>query len=210
MNVFVLSTGRCGSTTFRRACNHIENYTSSHESNIGRLKGRLDYPDDHIEVDNRLSWFLGRLDDLYGDDAFYVHLRRDREATARSFLRRYNSGVIAAYRRKILTLIGRRSNPLDVCKHYCDTINANISLFLKDKSNRMEFWLETAEDDFRAFWDQIGATGNFSEAVEEWSTKYNASDPSDENSRDWGISIEGGIQKARRVVRKFPDFLRNA
>ena len=33
-NVFVLCTGRCGSTTFTQACQHIQNYTASHESKI--------------------------------------------------------------------------------------------------------------------------------------------------------------------------------
>ena len=56
MNVFVLCTGRCGSTTFACACRHIENYTAAHESR-SHLAGpeRFAYPEDHIEVDNRLS-----------------------------------------------------------------------------------------------------------------------------------------------------------
>ena len=40
---------------------------------------RLDYPDQHIESDNRLAWYAGRLEKRYGDDAFYVHLKRDRQ-----------------------------------------------------------------------------------------------------------------------------------
>lgn len=31
MNVFVLCTGRCGATTFHRACEHIENYSAGHD-----------------------------------------------------------------------------------------------------------------------------------------------------------------------------------
>lgn len=63
-NVFVLCTGRCGSTTlFAQACQHIENYTASHESKIFLLGDkRLEYSQNHIEVDNRLSWFLGSLE----------------------------------------------------------------------------------------------------------------------------------------------------
>ena len=37
MNVFVLNTGRCGSTTFIEACRHITNYSAAHESKTGRL-----------------------------------------------------------------------------------------------------------------------------------------------------------------------------
>ena len=63
MNIFVLNTGRCGSTTFIKACQHIRNYTALHESRANRIaEQRLAYPRDHIEADNRLSWFLGRLD----------------------------------------------------------------------------------------------------------------------------------------------------
>jgi hypothetical protein len=84
-NVFVLCTGRCGSLAFARACAHMTNYSCGHESRCSLLGAeRLSYPSRHIEVDNRLAWLLGRLDETYGKDAFYVHLRRDRDATARS------------------------------------------------------------------------------------------------------------------------------
>ena len=91
MNVFVLCTGRCGSTTFARAAEHATNFSVGHESRK-RLIGaeRFAYADNHIEVDNRLSWMLGRLDDHYGERARYVHLTREREAVARSFLQRWD------------------------------------------------------------------------------------------------------------------------
>ena len=84
LNVFVLCTGRCGSVTFARACRFIDNYTAGHETAHGY---NLEYPDRHIEVDNRLSWFLGRLDERY-PDAYYVHLLRRREDVVQSFARR--------------------------------------------------------------------------------------------------------------------------
>jgi hypothetical protein len=47
MNVFVLCTGRCGSTTFARACRHMTNYGVGHESRIGKLgEERLAFPPD--------------------------------------------------------------------------------------------------------------------------------------------------------------------
>lgn len=76
MNIFVLNTGRCGSTTFIQACTHIENYSCAHESNISSLgKERLNYPEDHIEADNRLSWLLGRLDKRHGDSVSFPKIR---------------------------------------------------------------------------------------------------------------------------------------
>ena len=103
MNVFVLSTGRCGSTTFVEACRHVTNFTAAHESRA-RISGsgRLKYPAQHIEADNRLSWFLGRLDREYGDGAFYVHLTRDDRKTADSLLNRYHGGIMRAYAAGIL------------------------------------------------------------------------------------------------------------
>ena len=82
-NVFVLCTGRCGSTTLVEACGHLSNWTSGHETRTHLLgPARLAYPDGHIEADNRLSWLLGRLDEAFGDRAAYVHLTRDPEAVS--------------------------------------------------------------------------------------------------------------------------------
>ncbi|MEW8461604.1 MAG: hypothetical protein AB2653_14955 [Candidatus Thiodiazotropha endolucinida] len=78
MNIFILNAGRCGSTTFVQACQHISNYSAAHESRSTLTgKQRLSYPDNHIEADNRLCWLLGRLEREYGNDAYYVHLTRN-------------------------------------------------------------------------------------------------------------------------------------
>lgn len=176
MNIFILNTGRCGSTTFIRACQHIENYTASHESRSALTgKQRLTYPDNHIEADNRLSWFLGKLDQEYGDNALYVHLTRDRAATARSFALRKDYGIMKAYKEGILQGGTEQQSALDVALDYIDTVEANISLFLKDKTNKMTFKLESARDDFDKFWKLIGAEGNFENALAEWEVHYNAS-----------------------------------
>ena len=117
MNVFILCTMRCGSTTFIEACRHISNFTSSHESRT-RLVGpqRLAYPEHHIEADNRLSWMLGRLDKTFGDDAIYVHLQRDPTATANSLLNRYGSGMMRAYATGILMRPRPQSTPFEACR----------------------------------------------------------------------------------------------
>ena len=76
--VFVLSAGRAGSNTFAQACQHITNYTAGHESRVGMVADdKLSYPERHIEADNRLVWLLGRIEQQYGDEAYYVYLRRD-------------------------------------------------------------------------------------------------------------------------------------
>ncbi len=139
MNVFILSAGRSGSQTFARACAHITNYTSAHESRSGYLgESHFDYPDNHIESDNRLSWLLGRLDRRFGDRAFYVHLTRDVEPVAVSWAKRSYTGMMNAYRYAILWHCPKEATPYEVALDYCDTVEQNIRLFLRDKKNWMD------------------------------------------------------------------------
>ncbi|OOZ41960.1 hypothetical protein BOW53_01990 [Solemya pervernicosa gill symbiont] len=176
MNIFVLNTGRCGSTTFIKACGHIRNYSSDHESR-SQLIGdqRLAYSDNHIEADNRLSWILGRLDKRYGDEAFYVHLSRNIDATASSFAKRESYGIMKAYREGVLLEGRNEQQSHDIAHDYIETIESNIELFLKDKSKRMAFRLENAKEDFKTFWERIGAEGNLDAALAEWDISHNAS-----------------------------------
>jgi len=176
-NVFVLCTGRCGSTTFAKAAGHIKNFTAAHESRSNLIGAkRFGYPERHIEVDNRLSWLLGRLDQVYGDSALYVHLKRDEMAVAQSFTKRYGGGIIKAYRGGgIIMGLSEDADPLQVSLDYCRTVTENIALFLRDKSHKMEFNLENYEHDFPEFWERVGASGKLPKALSEFSVKHNAS-----------------------------------
>ena len=175
MNIFVLNAGRCGSTTFIKACEHITNYTAAHESRV-HLTGdmRIDYPDNHIEADNRLSWLLGRIDRKFGTDAHYIHLLRDRKKSVASFVKRSRFGIMKAYREGIL-LGGNNQTPEQIADDYLETIETNISLFLKDKPMASTFRLEQAEEDFKRFWQRIGAEGDLDRALNEWQIQHNAS-----------------------------------
>ncbi len=177
--MFVLCTGRCGSTTFARAASHIDNYTVDHEARVQRLGDeRLCYPPNHIEVDNRLGWMLGRLEKSFGKDAFYVHLRRNPEAVARSFDRRWGLpfGIISAYRNGILSG-AEGADPYAVCVDLIQTVEANISAFLADKPRKMNFDLESAEKDWATFWDAIDAEGDLDASLAEWQVTHNAMPP---------------------------------
>ena len=181
MNVFVLCTGRCGSTTFSKAAAHMTNFTAGHETRCSLIGNhRLAYPPSHIEVDNRLSWFLGRLDSTYGKNAYYVHLQRDILKTAESFCDRWNFGIMQAYRIGILMGNPKLQEATDektkfsVAFDYCCTVNENIRCFLKDKPNCMTFRLENAANDRERFWNWIGAKGDFAASLGEWSINYNA------------------------------------
>jgi hypothetical protein len=179
LNVFVLCTGRCGSTTFARAASHISNYTADHEARVQRLGDeRLSYPPNHIEADNRLVWILGRLEESFGKEAFYVHLKRDPEAVARSFDQRWGirTGIITAYRNGILSG-AEGADPYDICIDLIHTVEANISAFLADKPRQMEFELESAERDWLKFWDAIDAEGDLGASLAEWRVAHNAMPP---------------------------------
>lgn len=176
MNVFVLNTGRCGSSTFIKSCQHIRNYSCAHESLSEALGAqRFNFPKDHIEADNRLSWLLGRLDDAYGDDAFYVHLKRNHSDTTTSFSKRIDFGILKTYEQGVLMHDKHQVSADLVAGDYIETVDANINLFLKDKKNKMDVSLESIKTDFTAFWQRINAQGDLAKAIKEWDTNYNAS-----------------------------------
>ena len=189
MNIFILCTGRCGSMSISRACKDLENFSSGHETRISMLGvERLNFPSNHIEADNRLSWFLGRLDAKYGNDAFYVHMTRDPIETAKSYNRRwYHVGsIVRSYTEGILTKPLQLVSSNDLLKYsedYCTTVNENIVHFLKDKDKKCVIRLEHLESDFLKFWGLIEAKGNKSKALEALNQKHNKSRTSNSDFR---------------------------
>ncbi|MBG0827868.1 hypothetical protein HS041_08830 [Planomonospora sp. ID67723] len=182
MNIFVLGTGRCGTTTFIRACEHLDNFTAGHET-LSQMCGedRFAYPGRHIEADNRLSWFLGQLALRYdGRDVLYVHLRRDPEAVVSSFLKRWDSTYRASIMRSYAHGLLQRASDWPereralVCRSYVDTVTANIEEFLRHRDSTT-MWLEEADWAFPGFLDRIGAVGDLEAARAEWRVQHNAS-----------------------------------
>ncbi len=175
MNVFVLCTGRSGSNAVEAACKHITNFSCAHESRATFVgDARVAYADNHIEIDHYLSWFLGRLDQAYGDDAYYVHLTRDPEKVARTWLRWWwwQGSSPRAYRNAFLKMTNE--SKLDCTRDYVRTKTENIRHFLKGKPHTMNMRMENIEDDFRAFWTWIGAEGDLEAALSEFSKRHNA------------------------------------
>ncbi len=181
MRVFILCTGRSGSKSFIKACQHIENYTASHESLTKKIGSeRLDYPDHHIEADNRLSWFLGSLDTQFGKDAFYVHLKRNKKDTVDSYLKRwtYQGNILKSFAEGILLQGFKKHSEEEkqiIASSYFDTVNANIKAFLKDKPNKMEVNLENFTEDFIHFFKAIDAKGDLEMAKQSLKTANNTS-----------------------------------
>lgn len=206
MNVFVLTTGRTGSLSLERACSHITNYTAAHESRCNELGAeRLNFPDNHIEIDNRLAWFLGDLEDKYGDDAVYIHLIRDEEKVAASYAKRWNreTSIVRAYAYGILKLQEHQiENPEEICLDFVQTTNSNITRFLSSKSNKMTFDLSRNEVDFKKFWELISAEGDYDLAFAELNAKHNATGSDKDLNSFWNKSL--------RIAKKLPSFIRNA
>ena len=172
MNVFVLSTGRCGSTTFREACKQVTNFSSGHESRAMHWgETRFNYPDQHIEVDNRLSWCLGRLDAAFGAEAFYVHLIRDKEGTVNSLNGRWHrtASIMHFYTQAVLMTDPQALSDTErwqVCTDYYETVNENIRHFLQNKPLRLTIHMESWQQSFPDFWQQIGAEGDLAAALQ--------------------------------------------
>jgi len=177
-HVFVLCTGRCGSVSFAKACGHFSNYTAGHETNRHPGSARFVYPEAHIEVDNRLAWLLGGLDERYGDDAFYVHLMRNEEQVAASYDRRWHhqTSLMRAFDRGIS--MHRESVP-EAARDLVATVNANIRAFLRHKTHVVSGDIDDVTSWFPAFATAIGAEGDLVAAVAEFRVRHNATGPSD-------------------------------
>ena len=177
MRIFVLGSGRCGTVTFSKACGHLTNYTAGHESRARCIGDRrFAYPDQHIEVDSRLTWFLGELGQRF-PNAFFIHLRRDPEETAKSICRKWGPGQMnfaRAFGHAIVMHGAPWSDKLEVSRFQVRTAVANIEEFL---SNRRHWtvWLEKASVWFPLFLEYIHAEGKLDAAMKEWATHHNAS-----------------------------------
>lgn len=179
MRIFCLGTGRSGTTTFTRAFEHADNFTSGHETRAAMLGDeRLAYPDWHAEADNRLTWFLGPLGERFGDDPVYVHLTRDRDAVIDSFRERHR-GRISILRAFGMGIISRRdpysdAEWVEVAATYVDTVTANVQAFLAGRPRVVDMTVEDPLPGFARVWEMAEAQGDYAAAVAEWGVRHNA------------------------------------
>ncbi len=174
-HIFILSAGRVGSTSIVKACQHISNYSTAHESNNrGDVVKRLSYPAYHIESDNRLSWMLGSLHSKYPQDTFYVFLKRKNQViTAESHQRRacMQHNLFRHFCTGILQ--NHQYGTPEAC-FMISVIENNIEAFIQNKEH-LVIELEDFEEGFIQFWNTIGAEGNLDDALSALSQKHNAS-----------------------------------
>lgn len=137
--------------------------------------GRFDYPKNHIEVDNRLIWQFGRLEEQFGDRAFYVYLTRDPEKIAQSYNKRWASpySIMRAFGLGIVPKATVKSKRIDIARDYVDVLDKNVRSFLRDKSNVMEIDIDEALERFPEFWNWIGAEGDLNAALSVLGQKQN-------------------------------------
>ena len=151
---------------------------------------------------------MRRYDRRFGDRAFYVHLTRAVEPVAVSWAKRSYTGMMNAYRHAILWHCPKHATPYEVALDYCDTVEQNIRLFLRDKKNWMPFRLEEGRAQFPEFWRRIGAEGNLEAALAEFDVRHNAAWQKEPAAAPGALRVVGS--KLYRIGRKLPVFLRNA
>ncbi|NBP79561.1 glycosyltransferase family 2 protein [bacterium] len=199
-HVFVLCTGRCGSLSLAKACGHFTNYTSGHETNRATGPARLTYPEGHIEVDNRLAWFLGAVEAQYGSDAFYLHLVRDENKVAASYDRRWHhhGSLIRGFNEGIC---GRVQPAEETARELVETVNANIRAFLRDKPHTLTGDIDDAVSWFPRFTDMIGARGDLNAALAEFDQRHNKSEPTFYGQHDGEQAQQSHSRESLPVAR---------
>lgn len=185
MNVFVVGTGRCGTTTLTRALQHASNFTVSHESKTKEsLPDRLDFPPGHIEVDPRLSFFLPLLETTYADrPVLYVHLLRNQNAVVDSFVRRGISPYLGPGPLvSLLRMTPAKQLPPHDYRQMVDAcvtcVNGLASGYLSSLPSERFFgsvFIEQAPHWLPDLWQRVGADGSLGQALLTVMRRHNAS-----------------------------------
>ena len=205
MKVLILGTGRTGSQSFIKACKHIRNFSSAHESKVNGLgDDRFSFPDQHIEADCRLVFHLGEMEKYFGKDTYYVHLKRDKEEIARSYAKRYRNevSIVRAFAEGIkntplvyLTEEERLQNARD----YVSCVHHNLAYYFKDKPHVMEIDLADIKSGFKTFWDWIGAEGDLEKALATFDVKHNASPKKPKGQ--WRVKLKHALYGLKKGLK---------
>lgn len=177
MNIFILSTGRCGSTSFIKACQHAVNYTAGKETRYKLLfPKKWEYPVGHIESDPRL-WCQLQVLDQYFPSAWYVHLTRDVNEVIDSYVHKFTKrsdpiGQMRAW----AELRGRRvDDPRELALDMIITMRTTIDNFIMGRPH-MTIDINDVERKFEDFWIWGNLRGDMEAAQREFLLKHNARD----------------------------------
>lgn len=165
MNVFLISPGRTATTTLAEALKNLSGFTSEHESRCSYLGDeRINFPENHIECDNRLTWFLPRLTKKYGANSILIKVVRDKTAIAKSYNKRWSRiKIMKAYSQGIL-MRGLAENNLDVCVDYVNNVYEQIDYFSKDWKHVITLDLNSPDEGLNELFKLLNVDG--SKAVE--------------------------------------------
>jgi hypothetical protein len=170
MRTFVLGTGRCGTKTFNKACEHLVGYTTAHE--LKTFNNDLTYNDNHIECDCHLFWHLPNLFKLY-PDALYIHLIRDKEPCVNSWKRR---GTIKAYSAFTEMDEHGRLAPHIIASNYYDFVIGMIDSFFENKECKfIKMSLPPSGQQWKYFHTLLGKPEGYQQSFLEWKVIHNAS-----------------------------------
>lgn len=165
MNIFVVGTGRCGSTTFAAACKHAVNMTAGHETAAGRIYDFI-YPPNHIEVDPPLTFWINKLRSYYPGCKF-VHLIRevDREGCIHS---------LAVNDPDICQWFGRMIYHFPECQpsEGAEAIYEIMNSIVQGE-DVLRIRLVDVKERWWQVWEWMGCKGDFYRSLKEWDVKYN-------------------------------------
>lgn len=174
MRVFVVGTGRCGTSTFYQACKHITNYTVGHETKKGPSKiGDWEFPDNHIEISSNLTIALPHLIRTY-PEAKFVRLKRNKQDCIKSLAECVPESMVMfakqwwyLYDIDLISLdyLKVASTFYDWCEELYQMVLPIGSLF---------YDIEKMEQNFAKFCLTIEATGKLADGTSEFKKKYNS------------------------------------
>lgn len=182
MRVFVVGTGRTGSLTLAKALEAtVTNFSVGHETQSELPWERREYPDKHIEVDHRLSFYLSLvLSEEWGPELAIVHLQRELEATVASWARRFRvrGGMMRAWTNGILFRPGELEPEL-AARDYVAAVRANVDNLVGMASTfgwAIGLNVNLARPaSLRAMWDRLELEGDRSRFLELCKRRLNAS-----------------------------------
>lgn len=139
-NVFIISPGRTATSAMSKALSHVSGFTSLHESRVSFLQDeRINYPNFHIELDNRLSFYMPQLTKKYSKkESLLVIINRDRKSIAESYNKRWRKiNIMKAFSQGI-HMRNLNSNNIDVCLAYVNYVYETLDYFKNDWDNVLE------------------------------------------------------------------------
>ena len=159
MNVFILSPGRTATTTLSEAFSCVKGWSSAHESRSQLLGDeRVNYPEKHLEFDNRLTWFLPRLTKKYSSSALLVIVQKKQCRLASSYNKRwYKMNIMKSYSQGIL-MRDLKDNNLDVCKDYVSNVYEHLEYVSKDWMDCIYLDIDNPEEGVVGILNYIGGT----------------------------------------------------